>query len=181
MHGVGTDERGRAVVLVTGMSGTGKSTVLRELARRGHAVVDTDDPGWIVGSPGSDTDGPDGPEPLWDLDRMAALVEQHRTGWLFIAGCVMNQGAMYHRMDAVVLLSAPVDVLLGRVTVRSNPFGSTPGDRAMIVADHAAFQTQLRAGATDEIVTTVPVEDVVRRLEEVARSRSGGRPIAVPL
>jgi len=29
-------------VLVTGMSGTGKSTVLGELRRRGHRVVDTD-------------------------------------------------------------------------------------------------------------------------------------------
>jgi hypothetical protein len=31
-----------AVVLVTGMSGTGKSAALAELARRGHRVVDTD-------------------------------------------------------------------------------------------------------------------------------------------
>ena len=35
-------------MLVTGMSGTGKSTVLAELGRRGHRVVDTDAPGWIV-------------------------------------------------------------------------------------------------------------------------------------
>ena len=34
------------VVLVTGMSGTGKSTALVELARRGHRVVDTDYGGW---------------------------------------------------------------------------------------------------------------------------------------
>jgi dephospho-CoA kinase len=33
-------------VLVTGMSGTGKSSVLVELARRGYRVVDTDEPGW---------------------------------------------------------------------------------------------------------------------------------------
>ena len=33
-------------VLVTGMSGTGKSSVLAELSRRGYRVVDTDDPGW---------------------------------------------------------------------------------------------------------------------------------------
>ena len=28
------------------MSGTGKSSVLAELGRRGYRVVDTDDPGW---------------------------------------------------------------------------------------------------------------------------------------
>jgi dephospho-CoA kinase len=49
----------RSVVLVTGMSGSGKSTVLAELKRHGHRVVDTDDPGWIVEI---ETDG--GPEPV---------------------------------------------------------------------------------------------------------------------
>jgi predicted ATPase len=48
----------RSVVLVTVMSGTGKSAVLDELARRGHRVLDTDDSGWIV-----QVDAPGGPEP----------------------------------------------------------------------------------------------------------------------
>jgi hypothetical protein len=52
------------------MSGTGKSTALAELGRRGHRVVDTGDPGWIV-----PTEAPDGIEPIWDLDRVCALVE----------------------------------------------------------------------------------------------------------
>ena len=33
-------------ILVTGMSGTGKSSAIAELARRGYRAVDTDDPGW---------------------------------------------------------------------------------------------------------------------------------------
>ena len=33
-------------VLVTGMSGTGKSTALAELGRRGFRVVDTDSSAW---------------------------------------------------------------------------------------------------------------------------------------
>jgi len=41
-------------VLVTGMSGTGKSTVLAELARRGFQVVETDDAPW---SESSEADG----------------------------------------------------------------------------------------------------------------------------
>jgi predicted ATPase len=32
-------------VLLTGMSGTGKSTVIKELAARGYKAVDTDDHG----------------------------------------------------------------------------------------------------------------------------------------
>jgi dephospho-CoA kinase len=36
-----------AVVLVTGMSGAGKTTALAGLAARGHETVDTDVPGWI--------------------------------------------------------------------------------------------------------------------------------------
>jgi hypothetical protein len=88
----------RSVVLVTGMSGTGKSSALAGLARRGHQTVDTDDPGWII-----ENQTPAGPEPLWDLKRVGALLDRHQTGWLFIAGCVANQRALYDRFDAVAL------------------------------------------------------------------------------
>lgn len=159
----------RSVVLVTGMSGTGKSSALAVLARHGHQTVDTDKPGWIMQS-----QTPDGPEPLWDLDRVGALLDRHRAGWLFIAGCVANQRALYHRFDAVVLLSAPIDVVLERVADRANSFGSTSEDRAKIASDLAAYEPLLRAGADYEIVTTMPLAEVVSTLEQVART--GRRP-----
>lgn len=150
-------------MLVTGMSGTGKSTALAELKRRGHRVIDTNDPGWIV-----ETRTVSGPEPVWDLDRIRTLIDGHRTGWLFIGGCVANQGEIYDCFDAVVLLSAPVDVILNRVVDRANPFGSRADDRTKIASDLAAFEPLLRAGADREIVTTAPVPDVVTTLEQVA-------------
>jgi shikimate kinase len=153
----------RSVVLVTGMSGTGKSSALALLARHGHDTVDTDEPGWIIQS-----QTPDGPEPLWDLDRVGALLDRHQAGWLFIAGCVANQRELYHRFDAVVLLSAPIDILLERVTDRGNPFGSTSEDRAKIANDLAAYEPLLRAGADHEIVTTTPIAEVVSALEQIA-------------
>ena len=150
-------------MLLTGMSGTGKSTVLDELARRGHRVIDTDAAGWIV-----ETRTADGPEPLWDLDRVRALLDEHQSGWLFVAGCVANQGALYERFDKVILLSAPVDVLLARVARRENPFGSTAEDCAKIASDVAAFKPVLRTGADHEIVTTAPIPVVVSEVEKVA-------------
>ncbi len=161
----------RSVVLVTGMSGTGKSTVLAELDRRGHRAVDTDDPGWIV-----EVETPHGTEPMWDLDRLEALLEGHRAGWLFVSGCVANQRVLYDRFDAVVLLSAPVDILLGRVGDRANPFGSSAEERAKIARDLVEFEPLLRAGADHEITTTVPVAEVVATLERLAAAAAGPAP-----
>jgi shikimate kinase len=162
----------RSVVLVTGMSGTGKSTVLAELRHRGHRVIDTDDPGWIV-----ETDTASRPEPVWDLKQITTLIDSHHTGWLFISGCVANQGMLYERFDAVVLLSAPVDVIVDRVANRTNRFGSTAEDRTKVANDLAAFEPLLRADADREIVTTAPVLEVVAALEQVARAAGHRHPL----
>lgn len=85
-------------VLVTGMSGVGKSTLLEGLARRGHTVVDTDYGGWVL------EDG------RWDELRMRNLLEH--TGSVVVSGTVENQVQFYDYFDHVVLLSAPLQTLL---------------------------------------------------------------------
>jgi dephospho-CoA kinase len=148
------------VVLVTGMSGTGKSAALGELERRGHRVVDTDYGDWI------DTSGP---EPVWRGDRIGALLDEHSDGTLFVAGCVANQGTFYPRFDAVVLLSAPLDVVLERVAGReANDFGKSPEERDKIVSDLEEFEPILRVGATNEIDTRASLGEVVSELERIA-------------
>ena len=54
-----------ARVLVTGMSGVGKTTLLDELRRRGHLTVDTDYDGWEL------------PDRTWDERRMDRLLARH--------------------------------------------------------------------------------------------------------
>jgi shikimate kinase len=85
---------------------------------------------------------------------------------------VANQRAVYDRFDAVVLLSAPVDVILDRVADRADPFSSTADDRTKISNDLAAFEPLLRASADREIVTTAPIAEVVAALEHVASDAS---------
>lgn len=54
-----------ARVLLTGMSGAGKTTVLDELRRRGHLTVDTDYDGWTL------------PKGTWDERRMDQFLARH--------------------------------------------------------------------------------------------------------
>ena len=162
-----------AVVLVTGMSGTGKSAALAELARRGHRVVDTDDGGYAVEVPSSDAGGS---EQVWLEDRIQALLDRHEHGVLFVSGCVANQGRFSARFDAVVLLSAPAEVILERVATRStNDFGKSAAQRERILHDLATIEPLLRAGATAEIDTRSPLDEVADTLERIADAPSANR------
>ncbi|HET6848257.1 MAG TPA: AAA family ATPase [Gaiellales bacterium] len=152
-------------VLITGMSATGKTTLLGELERRGHAVVDTDTGGWI--EPVRLADGTD--EPMWREDRMSTLLNEHAGGTLFVAGCVANQGRFYRRFRAVVLLSVPRDVLVERLATRSgNEFGRSGEERARILADLESVEPLLRRGSTVEIDTRRPLAQVADELERLA-------------
>jgi dephospho-CoA kinase len=156
------------VILITGMSGTGKSAALNLLAQRGYRVVDTDVGGWIEEV--SLADG--GVERLWREERINALLAEHeRSGEpLFIAGSVWNQVGFYPRFDEIVLFSAPLEVLLERIAGRdSNPFGKTAEERDRIVADTAEIEPLLRSSATVEIDTRRPLAEVVEQLVALTR------------
>ena len=152
-------------VLITGMSGTGKSSALAELPRRGFEAGDTDEPGW---SEWSDEDG----GYLWDEERIAELLDRDRGVTLFVSGTVSNQGRFYPRFDAVVLLSAPVDVLLARVAARTtNDYGKAEAERAEILANLAEVEPLLRATCTHELDATQPLAEVVAELERIGAGR----------
>ncbi|RLU83115.1 shikimate kinase [Streptomyces griseocarneus] len=156
------------VILVTGMSGTGKSAALNQLEQRGYRVVDTDVGGWIEDAPLPDGAGV---EPQWREDRIDALIARHeRSGEpLFIAGTVWNQSEFYSRFDEVVLFSAPLEVMLERIAHRStNPFGKTTEERDRIAADTAEVEPLLRLSATVEIDTQKPLAEVVDELAALA-------------
>ncbi|RIX31417.1 hypothetical protein D1781_06280 [Amnibacterium setariae] len=142
------------------MSGVGKSTALAGLAARGFPVVDTDEPGWI-----EVVDG----ERLWHPARMIALLDEPRSGPVFVSGTVRNQGRFARRFDAVVLLTAPIEVLLERIRLRStNDFGKREDERAAIVRDRAEVEPLLERTATHVIDATEPPGAVLDRLVAIA-------------
>ena len=149
---------------MTGMSGTGKSAALQELRRRGFETVDTDEPGWTEWS---DEDG----GYVWREDRIAELLAREGGPALYISGTVSNQGRFYPRFDAVVLLSAPPDVLLRRIESRStNDYGKTADERALILSHLEEVEPLLRTTCTHEIDATQPLEEIVTQLIEIGEA-----------
>lgn len=147
-----------ARVLLTGMSGAGKSTVLDELRRRGHLTVDTDYDGWEL------------PDRTWDEVRMNRLLAEHRD--VVVSGTVENQGRFYGTFEHVVLLSAPLPVLLERARTRTkNPYGKTTAQQAEIAAYVATVEPLLRRGATLELDGRRPVAELADLVEGLVERR----------
>jgi dephospho-CoA kinase len=145
-------------ILLTGMSGTGKSVALAELEKRGFAVVDTDYGGW---SEWSDADG----GYVWREDRIAELLARRQGPTLYVSGTVSNQARFYPQFDAVVLLSAPAEVLLRRVATRAtNDYGKSSEERDLLLRHLVEVEPLLRATCTHEVDATQPLEVVVRQL-----------------
>src|SRR6266545_3805166 len=147
-------------VLLTGMSGTGKSTVIAMLAARGYKAIDTDYGDWHEWV---DVDGE--PDWVWREDRMRELLSTEDADVLFVSGTASNQGKFYPQFDDVVLLSAPTAVILERLVSRTNnPYGKHPDELARILGHIETVEPLLRRSATIEIDTSVPLGEVVETI-----------------
>jgi hypothetical protein len=82
---------------------------------------------------------------------------------------VRNQSKFYDRFNAIVLLSAPAEVILDRIARRTtNNYGKTAVERAMILDDLARVEPLLRAGCTDEVDASRPLDEVVAGVIAIA-------------
>jgi shikimate kinase len=141
-------------ILLSGMSGTGKSTVIAALAARGYPAVDMDEPGWSVHAADGDW--------IWREDRVQAFLDGEDGPARFVAGCATNQVHFYPQFDAIVLLSAPAEVLVERLATRTNnPYGKRSEELAEVLGYLETVEPLLRRGATLEIDTRAPLDVVV--------------------
>lgn len=158
-------------VLITGMSGTGKSAVARELVARGHRAVDLDTPEWSewVDAAPTDTLTPaEGKDWVWREDRVRTLLLEQDQAPLFVSGCAENMGRLLPLIDIVILLSAPVATIMQRLEARSaESYGSTDEERQKVGELLATIEPLLRQSADHEIDTSGPVEVAVEEILKV--------------
>ncbi len=163
-------------VLLTGMSGTGKSTVTAALAARGYAAIDADADAWSEwveitgaseppGSPAEETGIWRSQDWVWREDRIQHLLSTAAAGILFISGCASNMGRFFPQFDQIILLSAPTPVLVERLATRTtNQYGKHPDELARIVGQVQTIEPLLRRRASLEVDTAAPLAQVIETI-----------------
>jgi dephospho-CoA kinase len=155
-------------VFITGMSGTGKSTVIARLAALGHRAIDTDSDEYFELVEPDDAVRArfgDAKDWRWRVDRITALLDAEDAPALFLSGTSSNQAQFYPRFDHVVLLSAPEPIVLARLRTRTtNRYAKDPAELARELHLRPIVEPMLRRAADIEVDTSAPLDDVVARI-----------------
>lgn len=161
-------------ILITGLSGTGKSTLTEALAARGYKAVDADSDDfshWAAADAYAESAGtPVEPDRdwVWREDRIQELLSSEDADLLFVSGCAPNMRQFMKQFNLVVLLSAPADLLVERLASRTNnQYGKRPEEVARVLSLSETVEPLLRRAAGYEIDTSVPLDEVVRQLLQI--------------
>ena len=142
-------------ILLTGMSGTGKSTALRHLRAEDTMVIDLDESEWVEADPLTG-------EQQFLSGPVIEYMRGHPDKHIVLAGCESNQWELYGELDAVILMTAPLPVMRERILRRTdNPYGKSSGEWARIVEDTQAVEPLLARHCTYVCQTDRPIQEVV--------------------
>lgn len=165
-------------ILITGMSGTGKSSVIEVLAAQGYKAVDADCDKfshWVTVNAETSTAGsPVEPDRdwVWREDRIQTLLSSEDTEVLFVSGCSPNMGQFIPQFDHVILLSAPADLIVARLASRTtNSYSKDPAQVARVLSLIESVEPLLRRVADTEIDTSAPLDEVVASVIKIGSVR----------
>jgi hypothetical protein len=163
-----------SAVLITGMSGAGKSTIAGELARRGLASLDADGDPSLARS--VDLDGnvvEDEAVPdfawlarhnwAWDPARLDELIRAAAPATLYVCGGAENELELAGRFTQVFLLELDEPTMLARLDApsRDNDWGRIGDTREYLRRRLPLVQGRLRASGAIPIDARQPLTQVV--------------------
>lgn len=161
-------------VLITGRSGVGKSTTIRELQKRGYFVYDTDDMPAVsrleIKATGEPADWPKG-YVNWDYYawrwQKGPLENLLNTNTDVIIGAIMtNQQDFYYLFDLIIVLTIDAVTLRNRLTNRTeHTYGNDIQNIERSVTKHQQSQKKLQTIDTVSVdngrPTAVVADDIV--------------------
>ena len=161
-------------MLVTGVSGSGKTTIASELNRLGYDARNMDaidglcswvnlstgepDPNFMRDSADSWVDKYDW---LWDEERLKGLLRE--TSDTFFCGSSGNQAKFYPLFGRVILLEMDDKLIKERVlkNERDHSYGRMPGEMEAILGYYEDFQNKAKAFGAKVVDASRPVNEII--------------------
>ena len=164
-------------IFITGMPGTGKSTVVKKLAEKGIFPIDADSIAgltyWIDKETKQRSEWNPGMSEGWykrhqyvcDKEKLADMIKNSPVEIVAVAGLFNNRFELYDLFDKVFLLYCPEEVFIKRITERENHyFGKHILDQTNILSWHRNFEKELREEGAFPISTDRSILEVVNEI-----------------
>ncbi len=140
-----------ALYFISGVSGTGKTTLMHELRNRGKEAHDTDvdcirrskQTGEILNYERAKAEGYEWIYPSESLNKLKA---QSGTKDIFLLGSIDNPDEVIAIADEYIWMTIPLDLLVERLDKREKEYGKSDSERQTIVALYKEMSATIDAG-----------------------------------
>jgi dephospho-CoA kinase len=163
--------------LITGNPGSGKTTIARELSRRGLIAVDADETAHWETNSGVPVSQPEhasdawllGHRWVWSRPRLEDLIRPHVAAGrhIFLCGIAMNQRDMLDLFTMVFLLSIDHETQLARLRTPDNA-DRNAAQRTQIIEGRVTFERQMRAAGAVVLDGSQPIPELASRIHDEA-------------
>lgn len=161
--------------LITGVAGSGKSTLEREFAARGFATVDIDN--GFAEWRHADTDEPleYTPEDAgwhevaeWTVkkDKLQQYFDEHPEQPVLVFGSFARIDTVVSMFTKIILLEYPdVETARTRIAGRPDGYGSNPHELKRILSYIDLYQDKMKSRGAIPLQCTLPIAELVRAIE----------------
>lgn len=173
-------------ILITGIAGTGKSTIVKALNDKGVMAIDLHDiPDlffWqnketkekVEYSPVQSKEWFDTVDRLCDIDKLKKILEKYVD--IIAAGTISgsNQKEFLELFDKVILLQTNPEVLVHRMKTRTNKsgYGKTKAEQEDNIEWQKEFDPQLLSHGAIPVNTDRPIDEVVEEIIKIFKSNT---------
>jgi len=156
--------------LIEGVSGTGKTSVCKELQRRGYHAINGDRELAYQGDPetGKPMDGLTHEHHIWHVDKVKALVADQDEAVTFFCGGSRNFRVFVDLFDGVFVLDVDADTLNRRLDERpEDEWGGRRKERELIARLHQRKEDIPKNGTLIDATAPIArvVDEILRRCE----------------